>query len=132
MTAQDTIEAVVSRHIAAFKSGDAAAIAADYAENAILLTKATGPVSGREAIRQTFAAIFGSVFPPATTSMQFEPLLAAGEIGLLHWTAITPNIRTVGAFDSFVVRHGKIVAQTGGGELVPLVSGPERIEHVKG
>ena len=51
--------------------------------------------------------------------MGFEPLMIAGEIALLHWSARTAAIKSVFAFDSFVIRDGKITGQTGGGEFVP-------------
>lgn len=116
------VEALIQHHIAAFQRGDVEAVLSDYAPDAVMVTKGTGALVGVEAIRSAYEMIFEHVFPPATTTVDFEPLIAAGEIALLHFTARTPTVRTVGAFDSFVIRNGKIVGQTGGGEFVAVDS----------
>ena len=44
----------------------------------------------------------------------------AGDHALVQWTATTSAVRTVGGFDSFLLSDGKIVAQSGGCEIVPV------------
>jgi uncharacterized protein (TIGR02246 family) len=120
MDSEASIQALVDRHVAAFVKGDVPAILADYADDAVMVTKGTGIVRGKEAIGQTYDYIFKNVFVPGATEMGFEPLMIAGEIALLHWSASTAAIKSVFAFDSFVIRDGKITGQTGGGEFVPV------------
>ena len=62
---------------------------------------------------------FAKIFPSSTTRIEFEEPIVAGDIALVNFAATTPTVRTIGAFDSFVIRDGKIVGQTGGGEFVP-------------
>ena len=110
---------IIERHAAAFARGDVPGIMADYADDAVLMTKATGVLHGKAAIEGLFTMIFANLFPPATTEIKFEPALAEGGCGLLHWTAETPQLRATGGFDSFFVHNGKIVAQAGGVDIQP-------------
>jgi uncharacterized protein (TIGR02246 family) len=119
MSSEDSIRAIIERHTNAFRSGDVRGLMADYAKDAVFLTKGPGVLKGTDAIRQLYDMVFRDVFPPSTTTLVFEAPLVAGNVGLLHWSATTPTTRTQGGFDAFFVHDGKIVAQTGGVEIIP-------------
>jgi uncharacterized protein (TIGR02246 family) len=119
MNNEDGVRAIIERHTNAFRSGDVSGLIADYAKDAVLLTKGPGVLKGSDAIRQLYEMVFRDVFPPSTTKYVFEPPLVGGNVGLLHWSATTPTTRTQGGVDAFFVHDGKIVAQTGAVEIIP-------------
>jgi uncharacterized protein (TIGR02246 family) len=119
VSTEETVRAIIERHTTAFRAGDVPGLLADYAKDATFLTKGPGVLRGSDAIRGLYEMVFAHVFPPSTTVLVFEPPLVAGNVGLLHWSATTPTTRTQGGFDTFFIHDGKIVAQTGGVEIIP-------------
>ena len=109
----DTVatEAVFKRHSEAFmnmgKTGVEPVIA-DYSEDAVLITP-TGVISGRDALREYFANIATELPAGIMDTMQMGVTEIRGEIVYITWSAL-PGI-PMGS-DTFVIRHGKIVAQT--------------------
>ena len=91
----------------------------DYAPGAVLFT-ADGPLRGDDAIRQFFQAMvaeFGK--PGATFSMKQQ--FVEGDYAYILWTAETAdNVYEVGT-DTFVVRDGKIMAQSFTGKITRKV-----------
>jgi uncharacterized protein (TIGR02246 family) len=116
---EDVTRTVVHRHIEAWRRGDVAGLLADYAEDAVMLSAAAGALSGKDAIAAMYAPVFEGLFPPADTVLELTAEVFAADFALVHWTATTSKVRTVGGFDTFLVRDGKIVAQSGGCEIVP-------------
>ena len=119
-TTSDSTATVVQRHWAAYCRGDVAALLADYADDAVLITAMTGAVQGRAAIGAVFHSLFRDAFPVDSSRFTLELELVSGEIGFVKWAVETPVLRTRGASDTIVVRNGKIVAQTGVVEIEPL------------
>jgi ketosteroid isomerase-like protein len=96
-------ERVVMQHLAASEAGDATLVPRDYAEDAVVIfgNRAT---TGVKAIQQVFADLYARTDMHLTlTTTVFE-----GSVGYVVWTK--NNLR---GSDTFIVRDGKIVAQTG-------------------
>ena len=113
-----TPEQIIHRHVEAANRGDAAAMAADYAEDAEILEPGRA-IHGRAAIREAFEGIFGS---RAKTKMTVTPtrVWSDGDTGFIAWEA---NNGAIKGGDTYLVRHGKIIAQAvfiGGGPQPPV------------
>jgi ketosteroid isomerase-like protein len=109
-TPVSTTEAAVSEHLRCFAACDVEGIVAGYAVDAAVHTM-TGTVRGHEALRQMFTSVFGEFAKPGTT-FEMKQQIFDGEIGFVAWSAQTAdNVYDLGV-DTFVVRDGKIVAQT--------------------
>jgi ketosteroid isomerase-like protein len=93
---------------------------ADYADDAVMLSAPAGVLTGKDAIAAMYGPVFDGLFPPADTTLEVTAKLIAADHALVHWTATTPKVRTVGGFDAFVVRGGKIIVQAGGCEIVTI------------
>jgi uncharacterized protein (TIGR02246 family) len=117
---EDLTRTVVRRHLEAWKRGDVPALLDDYADDAVMLSSQAGVLSGRGAIAAMYGPVFEGLFPPADTDLEVTAEIVVGDHALVHWTAKTSTIRTIGGFDAFTLRDGKIVAQSGGCEIVPV------------
>ena len=108
---------VINHHLKAFGERDLKGVLSDYAPGAVFFTP-EGPLRGADAIRPLFQAMieeFGK--PGARFSMKQQ--FVEGEYGYILWTAETAdNVYELGA-DTFVVRDGKIVAQSFTGKVTP-------------
>jgi ketosteroid isomerase-like protein len=109
------VKDVLDRHLKSFGEGDLKGILSDYAPGAVLFT-ADGPLKGADAIRSLFQAMiteFGK--PGAAFSMKQQ--FVEGEYAYILWSAETAdNVYELGT-DTFVVRDGKIVAQSFTGKI---------------
>ena len=103
-------EDLVARHLAASAKGDVEGIVADYSDDAVSISPG-GVTHGKDELRKLFSAIFGGAagsHPPLVLQQQ----VYAGEIGYITWTQNAGTPAEVHGSDTFVVRNGKIVAQT--------------------
>jgi limonene-1,2-epoxide hydrolase len=96
---------VVAAWVQAFNRGDADALSAFYAEDAVNHQVAEEPVRGREAIR----AMFASGFAAADMTCIVENLFEDGEWAMLEWRDPL-GLRGCGFFH---VVDGRIVLQRG-------------------
>jgi limonene-1,2-epoxide hydrolase len=96
---------LVERWVAAFNTGDADAMAAFYADDAINHQVVREPVVGREAIR----AMFAREFAMAEMVCETESLFEDGEWAILEWKD-PKGLRGCGFFH---VVDGRIVFQRG-------------------
>jgi ketosteroid isomerase-like protein len=108
---------VVDNHLKCFAEGDFKGILSDYAPGAVLFTP-DGPLRGADAMRPLFQAMIAEFGKPgATFSMKHQSV--EGDYAYILWTAETAdNVYEVGT-DTFVVRDGKIVAQSFTGKPTP-------------
>ncbi len=108
---------VINHHLKAFGERDLKGVLSDYAPGAVFFTP-EGPLRGADAIRPLFQAMieeFGK--PGARFSMKQQ--FVEGDYGYILWTAETAdNVYELGT-DTFVVRDGKIVAQSFTGKVTP-------------
>ena len=108
---------VLDHHLKCFGQGDLEGILSDYAPGAVLFTP-EGPLVGTNAIRPLFQVMFAEFGKPgAAFSMKQQSV--QGDYAYILWTAETAdNVYEMGT-DTFVVRDGKIVAQSLAGKITP-------------
>jgi ketosteroid isomerase-like protein len=108
---------VIDNHLKCFGEGDLKGILSDYAPGAVLFTS-DGPLKGAEAIRPLFQAMIAEFGKPgASFSMKQQSI--EGDYAYILWIAETAdNVYEMGT-DTFVVRDGKIVAQSFTGKITP-------------
>jgi ketosteroid isomerase-like protein len=108
---------VVGRHLEFFGKGDLKGILSDYAPGAVLFTP-DGPLHGADAIRPFFQAMIAEFGKPGS-AFSMKQQFIEGDYAYILWTAETAdNVYELGT-DTFVVRDGKIVAQSFAGKITP-------------
>jgi ketosteroid isomerase-like protein len=101
----------------AFGKGDLEGILSDYAPGAVLFTS-DGPLRGTTGMRPLFQAMIAEFGKPGAM-FQMKQQFIEGDYAYILWTAETAdNVYEVGT-DTFVVRQGKIVAQSFTGKITP-------------
>jgi ketosteroid isomerase-like protein len=101
---------VLDNHLKCFGKGDLKGILSDYTPGAVLFTP-DGPLRGPDAIKPLFQAMIAEFGKPgAAFSMQHQSV--EGDYAYILWTAETADNVYEVATDTFVVRDGKIVAQS--------------------
>ena len=103
-------EQLVARHLAAAAQGDVEAIVADYADDAVTISPG-GVTRGKEELRKLFTGIFGGA-PGSRAPLVVQQQVFTDEIGYITWTQNAGTPAEVHGSDTFLVRDGKIVAQT--------------------
>ena len=110
---------VVDHHLKCFGEGDLNGILSDYAPGAVLFTP-DGPLRGTNSIRPLFQAMIAEFGKPgATFSMKQQSV--EGDYAYILWAAETADNVYEVATDTFVVRDGKIVAQSFAAKITPKV-----------
>ncbi|HEX9691954.1 MAG TPA: nuclear transport factor 2 family protein [Gemmatimonadales bacterium] len=101
---------VLAHHLESFGAGDIDAMLADYAADAVMFTP-DGPLMGPDAIRPVLAAMLVEFGQPGM-SFEMTTQSVEGDVAYIVWKAETAdNVYEMGT-DTFVVRSGKIVAQS--------------------
>lgn len=108
---------VLDHHMECFDNGDVEGVLSDYAPDAVLFT-AHGPLKGIDAIRPMFQAMIAEFGKPGT-AFSMKQLSVEGDYAYILWTAETADNVYEVATDTFVVREGKIVAQSFAGKITP-------------
>jgi ketosteroid isomerase-like protein len=117
MSNSEQTRQVLEHHMAAVDSGDIDAILSDYADDAVLLTP-KGPRRGHAEIRVVLDWLLANVFTPGSSFSMVQQLVE-GEIAYIVWSAESERYRIPLATDTYVIRDGKIVAQTFATRLEP-------------
>jgi ketosteroid isomerase-like protein len=108
---------VIDHHLKCFGEGDLKGILSDYAPEAVLFTPA-GPLKGENEIRPLFQAMIAEFGKPGAEFSLKQQFIEA-DYAYLLWTAETAdNVYELGT-DTFVVRDGKIVAQSYASKMAP-------------
>ena len=108
---------VLERHLTSFRNGDLNGILSDYAPGAVFFTP-TGPLLGVDEIRPFFQALIAEFRKPAP-AFNLKLQFVEGNYAYILWTAETAdNVHELGT-DTFVVRDGKIIAQSYAGKTTP-------------
>ena len=112
-----TTNEVLNHHLDCFGKGDLKGTLSDYAPNAVLFTR-DRPLKGIDEIRPLFQALIAEFAKPgARFNMQHQ--FVDGDFAYIFWSAETSeNVHELGT-DTFVVRDGKIVAQSYTGKITP-------------
>lgn len=108
---------VLDNHLKCFGEGDLKGLLSDYAPGAVLFTT-DETLRGADAIKPLFQAMIAEFGKPgATFSMKQQ--LVEGDYAYILWNAETAdNVYELGT-DTFVVRDGKIVAQSFTRKITP-------------
>ncbi|MGP4048444.1 nuclear transport factor 2 family protein [Streptomyces sp. 2A115] len=99
---------VLDDHLAALNSGDADRIAADYADDAVVLLPGTA-FTGRAAIRDAFAENARALPDAGYTSVS---LTGSSELLLLEWHMSAGSVTVTDGIDTFLISDGLIRRQT--------------------
>jgi ketosteroid isomerase-like protein len=101
---------VLDRHLKCFAEYDLEGVLADYASDAVLFVP-TGPLKGPDAIRPLFEGLISEFAKPGS-SFRMQQRCVDGDHAYILWTAETADNSYEFATDTFVVRKGKIAAQS--------------------
>jgi ketosteroid isomerase-like protein len=108
---------VLYRHLRSFAEHDLDGVLADYSSDAVLFVPA-GPLKGPDAIKPFFQHLLSEFAKPGS-SFKMQQQCIEGDHAYILWTAETADNSYEFATDTFVVRNGKIVAQSFGAKLKP-------------
>ena len=100
----DETKAVLDHHNEMLMAGDTDGVMGDYTEDSVFISNFGGVVKGLDAIRGVFAAAPAGGFPGFEDGVEHVD----GDIAFVTWQAEGIALGT----DTFVVRDGKIAAQT--------------------
>ena len=109
-------EKTLLHHWQAFEAGDVETILSDYASDAVLITP-DGPLKGHAQIGSMFEKIFANMFAPNSISLNLTKQIVEGEMAYILWSGSSALYNATFATDTFVMRDGKIVAQTFAAQL---------------
>ena len=110
-------KSVIDHHLKCFGAGDLNGILSDYAPGAVFFTPA-GLLRGEDEISSLFQAMIAEFGKPGAAFNLNQQFIEADYAHIL-WTAETAdNVYELGT-DTFVVRDGKIVAQSFTSKMTP-------------
>lgn len=101
---------VLDRHLKSFAERDVDGLVSDYAADAVLFVP-EGALRGPDAIKPLFQRLV-SEFQKPGSSFTMTTRAIDGDHAYIVWTAETADNSYELATDTFVVRNGKIVAQS--------------------
>jgi hypothetical protein len=109
MSNQRSTQEVLDDHLSTSFNGNVEDdLARNYAEDVVVVSN-WGVEHGHDGMRRT-AALLQSQLPECTFAYTLR--LVAGEVGMLEWTGHSPAGSVRDGVDSYVIRDGRIVAQT--------------------
>ena len=112
-----TTKEVVDNHLKCFGNRDVEGILSDYAPMAILFTPG-GALVGTDAMRPLYEGMVME-FSKAGSSFELKLCSIEGDYAYIIWTAETDDNSYELSTDTFVVKDGKIVAQSFAAKIVP-------------
>jgi ketosteroid isomerase-like protein len=108
---------VLDRHLKCFAEHDVDGILADYSSDAVLFVP-DGPLRGSDAIKRLFQALVEEFRKPGS-SFTMRQRSIEGDHAYIVWSAETAENSYEFATDTFVVRNGRIVAQSFAAKISP-------------
>ena len=108
---------VLDRHLKSFAEHDVNSVVSDYSLDAVLFAP-SGPLKGPDAIKPLFEALISEFAKPGS-SFTMHLRCIEGDHAYILWTAETPDNSYEFATDTFVVRNGKIIAQSFAAKIKP-------------
>ncbi len=114
-----TTSDVLDQHLKCFGENDLDGVLADYSSDAVLFVPGK-PLKGPDAIKPFFQA-FLSEFAKPGASFSMQQQYVEGDYAYILWSAETADNSYEAATDTFVVRNGKIVAQSFAAKITPKV-----------
>lgn len=110
-------KSILDNHLGSFFKGDLQGVLSDYAPDAVMFTH-NGILKGVDGIRPLFEALFAE-FGKGHPMFNMQRQTIEGDYGYIVWNAETVENVYEMATDTFVVRNGKIVAQSFTAKLAP-------------
>ncbi len=108
---------VLDRHLKSFAEYNVDGVLADYSSDAVLFTP-SGPLKGPDAIKPLFQALVSEFAKPGS-SFTMQQRCIEGDHAYILWSAETADNSYEFATDTFVVRNGKIIAQSFAAKVKP-------------
>jgi ketosteroid isomerase-like protein len=108
---------VLDRHLKSFSESDLDGILAGYAADAVLFGP-DGALKGPNAIKPLFESLISEFAKPGA-SFTMQQRLIDGDHAYIVWNAETEDHSYEFATDTFVVRNGRIVAQSFAAKVKP-------------
>ena len=115
---------VLERHLKCFGAGDLAGLLADYVADTVVFRPngfggpGGGVAKGPAALRAVFSIVLAEFARPGTR-FEMRQQAIEGDYGYIVWEAETAqNVYELGS-DTFIVKDGKIVAQSIAAKIVP-------------
>ena len=108
---------VIENHIRSFREGNLEAVLDDFAPDAVLFTP-SGTLRGRSEIKNLFQHLLDE-FEELDASETVRTAIFDGEYAYLIWSGETAYNHYEFATDTFIVRNGKIVAQSFAAKITP-------------
>lgn len=112
-----TTSDIVSQHLKCFGERDLNGVLADYSPDAVLFIPG-GPLRGPAAIKPFFQTLISEFSKPGA-SFSLQQKHSEGEYGYILWSAESADNTYEAATDTFIVRNGKIVAQSFAAKVTP-------------
>src|SRR5262249_44932630 len=110
---------VLDHHLKCFGEGDLEGTLSDYAPGAVMFTR-DRPLRGPDAIRPLFQSLIAEFRKPGAR-FNMKQQFIEGDYAYILWSAETSENIYHLATDTFVVRDGKIVAQSFTGQVTPKI-----------
>ena len=112
-----TTNDVLNQHLKYFAEKDLDGVLADYSPEAVFFVPGS-LLRGRDAIKPFFQAIISEFAKPGA-SFSLHQQIVEGDYAYILWSAETADNSYEAATDTFVVRDGKIVAQSFNARITP-------------
>ena len=112
-----TTNDVLTQHLTCFGENNLDGVLADYSPDAVLFIPG-GPLKGPDAIKPFFQALLSEFAKPGAAFSMLEQYVE-GDYAYILWSAETAENSYDAATDTFVVRNGKIVAQSFAAKVTP-------------
>ena len=106
----ETTRGILDHHLSAFFAYDLEGVMSDYGKDIVFFT-ANGPLNGVDAVRPLFEGLIAEFKQPGST-FTMKRNVVEGNHGYILWNAETSTNVYEMATDTFVVRDGRIVAQS--------------------
>lgn len=107
---QQTTEAVLEHHLAAFMEQDMSEMLADYSDDSVILSN-MGTFRGLDEIEAMAEPMFAE-FSQADVSFAPDVQIIEGDVAYLVWHAETPDHDYELGTDTYIIRDGVIETQT--------------------
>ena len=108
---------ILENHLTSFGEGNIERLLSDYAPSAVLFTP-DGLFVGPDAIRPLFEQLIDEFSKPGA-SFEMKTQYIEGEYAFIVWAAETVDNVYELATDTFVIRKGKIAAQSFAAKVLP-------------
>src|SRR5579864_1565227 len=117
-TERTDTRSILDRQYEAFEAGNADDVIKDFAEDAVLI-RADTVFEGRASIHAAYSEMFAGRFKPGAYEFTLDAEHVIGDIAYIAWRASCATDEVTLGADTFVVRDGKIVAQTYTAKIEP-------------